>query len=152
MLGISVILSYAVFVYLCICEFVFVYLCIWQSRISFLMSLDPWLFQKYSIIRVYKVFRAWWRTTTTRNSEQSWLLQQHLLGAPQWGVEYSSGNSNELYWTSTRQRAHSILADALGTDYFRSVRIWVFHSDTERKFFHKIDLQQFVQKFSSQNL
>ena len=110
--AVFVILSYAVFVYLCICEFVFVYLCIWQSRISFLTSLNhqlfkniayvgyfghfviccicvfvylcicicvfvyltvqniifdvlgPLAFQKYSIIRVYKVFGAWWRQTT----------------------------------------------------------------------------------------
>ena len=45
MLGISGILSYAVFVYLCICN---LYLCIWQSRILFLMSLGPWLFQNIS--------------------------------------------------------------------------------------------------------
>ena len=31
--------------HMCICVFVNLYLCIWQSKISFLMSLDPWPFE-----------------------------------------------------------------------------------------------------------
>ena len=42
---------------MCIC--VFVYLTV--GNISFDV-LGPWAFQKYSIIRFYKVFWAWWRT------------------------------------------------------------------------------------------
>ena len=56
MLGISVILSYAVFVYVRICICVFVYLTV--QNIIFDV-LGPLAFQKYSIIRVFKVFRAW---------------------------------------------------------------------------------------------
>ena len=46
MLGISVILSYAVFMYLKVQNIMF-------------DVLGPLAFQKYSIIRVYKVFWAW---------------------------------------------------------------------------------------------
>ena len=127
-------LDHSVFLYLCTCVFVFVFLCICQSRISFLMSRDHWLFkntsmlgisgtflhavfvylcicvlcvfkyltvqniifdvlgplafQKYSIIKVYEVYLAWWRTTDRTNnrvnlgqvrlwnSKKVWLLQK----------------------------------------------------------------------------
>ena len=54
MLGISVILLYAVFVYLCFCEFIFVYLCICICVDMYLTVqnimfdvLGPLAFQKY---------------------------------------------------------------------------------------------------------
>ena len=53
------------FVISCICVFVFVYLTV--GNISFHV-LGPWAFQKYSIIRFYKVFWAWWRTTKQTNN------------------------------------------------------------------------------------
>ena len=60
MLGISVILSYAVFVYLCFCEFVFVYLCICICVYVYLTVqnimfdvLGPWAFQKYNTCWVF---------------------------------------------------------------------------------------------------
>ena len=59
--GHFVICCICVFVYLRICICVFVYLTV--QNIIFDV-LGPLAFQKYSIIRVYKVFRAWWRTTT----------------------------------------------------------------------------------------
>ena len=49
-------LSYAVFVYLYLCICVFVYLRV--QNIIFDV-LGPLAFQKYSIIRVYKVFLVW---------------------------------------------------------------------------------------------
>ena len=58
MLGISGTFSHAVFVYLRICICVFVYLTV--QNIIFDV-LGPLAFQKYSIIRVYEVFLAWWR-------------------------------------------------------------------------------------------
>ena len=91
MLGIFVILSYAVFVYLWICmricAFVFMYLGVQNIMFD---VLGPLAFQKYSIIRVYKVFRAWWQTNNERqpgepsasplvDSEQSRLLQNLCL-------------------------------------------------------------------------
>ena len=42
--------------YLCICEFLFVHLCIWQSRISFLMSLDRWLFKNITHVGYFRHF------------------------------------------------------------------------------------------------
>jgi len=60
MLGISGTFSHAVFVYLRICICVFVYLTV--QNIIFDV-LGPLAFQKYSIIRVYEVFLALWRTT-----------------------------------------------------------------------------------------
>ena len=39
--------------YLISCVFVFLHLCIWQSKISFLMSLDYLLFKNISICRVF---------------------------------------------------------------------------------------------------
>merc|ERR1711895_225199 len=44
-LGLSGTLSYAVFVYLCICVFVFLYLCVRHMGISFLISLNNPLFK-----------------------------------------------------------------------------------------------------------
>ena len=83
MLGIYSTSSQSVFLYLWICICVFVYLTV-QNIIFDVVG--PLVFQKYSIIRVYKVFWAWWRQTTNNrlnlvqvrswNSEQSWLLQK----------------------------------------------------------------------------
>ena len=63
MLGISVILSYAVFVYLCFCEFVFVYLCIcicvyvyFTVQNIMFDVLGPLAFQKYSTCWVFLSF------------------------------------------------------------------------------------------------
>ena len=60
MLGISVILSYAVFVYLCFCEFVFVYLCIcicvyvyFTVQNILFDVLGPLAFQKYNTCWVF---------------------------------------------------------------------------------------------------
>ena len=53
------------FVISCICVFVFVYLTVGNISVD---VLGPWAFQKYSIIRFYKVFWAWWRTTKQTNN------------------------------------------------------------------------------------
>ena len=63
--GHFVICCICVFVYLWICICVFVYLTV--QNIIFDV-LGPLAFQKYSIIRVYKVFRAWWRTNDKRQT------------------------------------------------------------------------------------
>ena len=64
--------------YLWLCIGVFVYLIV--GNISFDV-LGPWAFQKYSIIRFNKVFRAWWRPTNQLNLEQvcSWNSEQSRL-------------------------------------------------------------------------
>ena len=66
MLGISRTSSQAVFVYLWICICVFVYL---TAQNIIFDVLGPLAFQKYSIKRVYKVFRAWWRTNEQQPGE-----------------------------------------------------------------------------------
>ena len=42
--------------YLISCVFVFLHLCIWQSKISFLMSLDPWLFENIAHVGYFRHF------------------------------------------------------------------------------------------------
>ena len=82
MVGISGTSIQAVFVYLWIC--VFVYLKV-LNIIFYVLGLLA--FQKYSIIRFYKVFWAWWRTNdkTTGwtkckwNAKKSRLLQKHVF-------------------------------------------------------------------------
>ena len=71
MLGISGTLSYIVFVYLCICICVFVYLTV--QNIIFDV-LGPLAFQKYSIIRVFKVFLAWWQPNEQPGEPRASLL------------------------------------------------------------------------------
>ena len=71
MLGISGILSYAVFVYLWICICVFVYLTV--QNIIFDV-LGPLAFRKYSIIRVFKVFPAWWQPNNQPGEPRASLL------------------------------------------------------------------------------
>ena len=68
----------------CVCVFVFLFVYLTVGNISFDV-LGPWAFKKYSIIRIYKVFSAWWRQTndnqvnleqvSSLNIEQSRLLQ-----------------------------------------------------------------------------
>ena len=90
MLGISGTFSHAVFVYLRICICVFVYLTV--QNIIFDV-LGPLAFKKYSIIRVYEVFLAWWQTTNRVNlvqvrlwnSNKVWLLQFLIFSSSNFG-------------------------------------------------------------------
>ena len=59
--------------YLWICIWVFVYFTVGNIRFD---VLEPWAFQKYSIIRVYKVFSAWWRRRQPGGKSARWTLSR----------------------------------------------------------------------------
>ena len=82
--------------YLWICICVFEYLTV--GNISFDV-LGPWAFQKYSIIRFYKVFWAWWRTPHKQPGEPSAsLLVEHWAKQTFAKIQKVRGGSGFEIW------------------------------------------------------